>query len=265
MNWTYFPTYALITAILWFTGAVFMFFKQRKTLKILAHCFILTGIVVLSAFIALIWLYIERPPMRTLGETRLWYALFLTIIGYLIYLRWRYAVILAISIGCAIMFLWINFSHPEAYAKELMPALQSPWFIPHVVVYILSYAVLGLSSLAAITGLFMILFRKFEIKVLNMADNLVHMGFAMLTTGMIFGALWAKEAWGHYWTWDPKETWALLTWLVYLIYIHYRHNHPKKIQAHLWILSLVFAVLLVCWFGISYLPSAQNSIHVYTR
>ena len=98
-----------------------------------------------------------------------------------------------------------------------------------------------------------------------MADNLVHMGFAMLTTGMIFGALWAKEAWGHYWTWDPKETWALLTWLVYLIYIHYRHNHPKRIQVHLWILSLVFAVLLVCWFGISYLPSAQNSIHVYTR
>jgi len=243
-----------------------MFFVHKKNiLKILAHCFVLSGIGILAGFITLLWLHLERPPMRTLGETRLWYVLFLAITGYIIYLRWGYTLIFAIAAALALLFLWINFSHPEAYEKELMPALQSPWFIPHVIVYILSYALLGLSSLVAITGLCLILIRRFDFHILHLADNLVYLGFALLTTGMIFGALWAKEAWGHYWTWDPKETWAFLTWLVYLIYIHFRYYHPRRIKARLWILSMVFAVLLVCWFGISYLPSAQNSVHVYAR
>jgi ABC-type transport system involved in cytochrome c biogenesis permease subunit len=203
--------------------------------------------------------------MRTLGETRLWYSVFLTFIGFLIYIRWGYKVVLALSVAFALLFLWINFSHPEAYEKTLMPALQSPWFIPHVIAYILSYSVLGLSWLVAVVALFMLLFRKFEIKVLDLANNLVYMGFSLLTIGMVIGAIWAKEAWGHYWTWDPKETWAFLTWLTYLLYIHYRYYHPKRIKSHLWILSLIFVVLLICWFGLSYLPSAQNSVHVYAR
>jgi ABC-type transport system involved in cytochrome c biogenesis permease subunit len=111
----------------------------------------------------------------------------------------------------------------------------------------------------------MILFGKFDVKILNMADNLVYIGFSLLTLGMLFGAIWAKEAWGHYWTWDPKETWAFLTWLTYIIYIHSRYYHPNRIKTHLWILSMIFVVLLICWFGLSYLPSAQNSVHVYAQ
>ncbi|PIY34486.1 MAG: cytochrome C assembly protein, partial [Bacteroidetes bacterium CG_4_10_14_3_um_filter_42_6] len=76
---------------------------------------------------------------------------------------------------------------------------------------------------------------------------------------------WAKEAWGHYWTWDPKETWAFLTWIVYLVYIHIRYQHDQKELWALWLLGLAFVVLLVCWFGVNYLPSAANSVHVYTR
>ena len=102
-------------------------------------------------------------------------------------------------------------------------------------------------------------------KTLQLADNLVYIGFSFLTLGLLFGALWAKEAWGHYWTWDPKETWAFLTWLAYLTYMHFRTYQPKKTRAPLWTLSLAFVVLLICWFGINYLPSAQNSVHVYSR
>ena len=102
-------------------------------------------------------------------------------------------------------------------------------------------------------------------KILNVADNLVYIGFAFLTLGLLFGALWAKKAWGHYWTWDPKETWAFLTWLVYLIYIHTRYFHYTKVRLHLWMLSFIFVVLLLCWFGINYMPSAQNSVHVYSN
>jgi len=82
---------------------------------------------------------------------------------------------------------------------------------------------------------------------------------------LLFGALWAKEAWGHYWTWDPKETWAFITWIIYLLYLHFRY--PQKLTANqlFWTLLIAFLVLLMCWFGVNYLPSAANSIHTYTR
>ena len=63
---------------------------------------------------------------------------------------------------------------------------------------------------------------------MELCDNLVNVGLAFMTLGMLFGALWAKEAWGHYWSWDPKETWAAATWLGYLCYIHFRMNRRQK-------------------------------------
>ena len=207
----------------------------------------------------------NRPPLRTLGETRLWYAVFLPAIGIAIYWRWKYRWFMAYSLAMAILFLGINYLNPDSYDKALMPALQSPWFIPHVVVYLFSYALLAASSLIAIKGIYETYYKTFEIKTLNLADNLVYIGFAFLTLGLLFGALWAKEAWGHYWTWDPKETWAFLTWIAYLIYMHFRTYQPHKTKAHLWVLSIAFMVLLVCWFGINYLPAAQNSVHIYSE
>jgi ABC-type transport system involved in cytochrome c biogenesis permease subunit len=165
----------------------------------------------------------------------------------------------------AILFLLINYLKPESYNKSLMPALKSPWFIPHVIVYIFSYALLAASSIVALKGLYQYYFRTFNLSALKLADNLVYIGFSFLTLGLIFGALWAKEAWGHYWTWDPKETWALLTWMGYLIYMHTRTYQPARILTPLWALSLAFLILMICWFGLNYLPSAQNSVHVYTR
>jgi ABC-type transport system involved in cytochrome c biogenesis permease subunit len=253
-----YPIYAVVTAVLWIIGAVMMFFDARKS-KLFAHIFMVSGILTFSCFITLLWMYLQRPPLRTLGETRLWYAFFFSALGYIIYVRWRYIIVLWLSIAIALLCLWINLEHPENFEKNLMPALQSPWFVPHVIVYILSYAFLGFSWLIAIIAMFV----KAKEDYLRLADNLVYIGFALLTQGMTFGALWAKEAWGHYWTWDPKETWAFLTWLVYLAYIHYRYDRPQQKKAHLWMLSLIFVVLLVCWFGLSYLPAAQNSVHVY--
>jgi len=114
-------------------------------------------------------------------------------------------------------------------------------------------------------GLYQHYYKKLDNKVMLMADNLVYLGFAFLSLGLLFGALWAKEAWGHYWTWDPKETWALITWLGYLIYIHRRYHLPKVFKSSLWILALAFVILLVCWFGVNYLPSAQFSVHTYSQ
>jgi ABC-type transport system involved in cytochrome c biogenesis permease subunit len=95
-------------------------------------------------------------------------------------------------------------------------------------------------------------------------DNLVYVGLSFMTFGMLFGALWAKEAWGHYWAWDPKETWAAITWFAYLAYIHYRLMPKHNVKNALWMLLIAFVLLQMCWWGINYLPSAQGtSVHTY--
>lgn len=267
MNWIYFPIYALLSAGLYAIGIVLLYLAsdKRRSLKLLGNMSLLLGIGALVMFIALLWTNLGRPPMRTLGETRLWYSLFILMIGYIIYARWGYRWFLIIILFFAGLFLTINYAHPEAHEKTLMPALQSPWFVPHVIVYILSYALLAVSSLIGIFGLFLEYQKRRNNDIVKLTDNLVYIGFSLLTLGLLFGALWAKEAWGNYWTWDPKETWAFLTWLVYLIYIHYRYFHPSRIKVQFWMLSLIYVVLLIAWFGINYLPSAQNSVHVYAQ
>ena len=97
-----------------------------------------------------------------------------------------------------------------------------------------------------------------------LCDNLVYVGLACMTLGMLTGALWAKEAWGHYWAWDPKETWAAVTWFSYLTYIHMRIGLQQKRRLSLSVLLISFVFLQMCWWGINYLPSAQgSSIHTY--
>jgi ABC-type transport system involved in cytochrome c biogenesis permease subunit len=235
-----------------------------KTVGITGNLLVISGILLFVYYLAVLWINLGRAPMRTLGETRLWYSFFLGVIGYLTYIRWNYKWFLVYSVAMAVLFIIINLAFPENFSKTLMPALQSPWFVPHVIVYIFAYALLGAASIVAVYGLYMEYFRVFKKSLLHLADNIVYIGFAFLTLGLLFGAVWAKEAWGHYWTWDPKETWAFITWMAYLLYIHFRYFHPKKVKTPLWILAFAFLVLLVAWFGVNYLPSAQNSIHVYS-
>lgn len=266
MTWIDFPLYSSITVILWIFGLLFLVISYKKTAVLkLANVLFVLGWAVLILFVVKLWIELNRPPMRTLGETRLWYATFLPLIGFATYIRWKYKWFLAYSIAMAGMFLTINYLNPETYSKTLMPALQSPWFIPHVLVYLFSYAVLAASSIVAIKGWYDNFKGNFKLETLKLADNLVYIGFAFLTLGLLFGALWAKEAWGHYWTWDPKEVWAFLTWMGYLIYIHYRHFHMNNTKQALSILALAFVVLLVCWFGVNYLPVANTSVHTYTN
>jgi multisubunit Na+/H+ antiporter MnhB subunit len=164
----------------------------------------------------------------------------------------------------ALVFICVNLFKPEIHSKTLMPALQSPWFAPHVIVYMFAYAVLGASTVMA---LYLLCFKKGKVsdEEYEITDNLVYVGLAFMTIGMLFGALWAKEAWGHYWSWDPKETWAAITWFSYLIYIHYRQLPQQKSRLALGMLILSFILLQMCWWGINYLPAAQgSSVHTYS-
>ena len=170
--------------------------------------------------------------------------------------RPKFAFIAAIlAVGAVASFFMLRSLH----SKPLMPALQSPWFAPHVIVYMFCYGVFGVVTVMA---LYQLITRKIS-ENSNMV-KLVYVGLALMTTGMLFGALWAKEAWGHYWNWDPKETWAAITWFAYLIYIHYRRLPNSNQRLALWCLVVSFVLLQMCWWGINYLPSAQaTSVHTY--
>ncbi len=237
------------------------FVKNQNVARIL----LAIALAALLGYISFLWIKLGRAPLRTLGETRLWYAFFVALIGFLLYFRYTYKWMMLFTVVMIDVFLMINLLHPENFDKTLMPALQSYWFVPHVIIYIFAYSILGVSAIFAVKGLYQLQRNRFETDTLLMADKLVNIGFAFSTIGMLFGALWAKEAWGHYWSWDPKETWALITWLIYMLYIHYRLHKAQNVKVALYILVIAYLVLLVCWFGVNYLPSAQNSVHVYAR
>ena len=312
MSWDSFVWFALAASLFWISGAIVsVISKRRLPAAVLAGC----GSAIFMTFIVGVWISLGRPPLRTMGETRLWFSLFLSLIGLVVYLRWRYRWVLPFGCLMAVMFAGINIFKPEIHTEELMPALRSPWFVPHVIVYMLSYAVMGIATILAIRILW--LTRRSAAGSapapgsttpatvdaaasplspslqgdLRLCDTLVRMGWGVITMGIVMGALWAKQAWGDYWTWDPKETWAAATWLSYLLYMHLRQgsalssvtsagseaiarqNSPaievashsnKALHRTLFLLIFSFLLLQMCWWGVNYLPSAQGfSLHTY--
>ena len=164
MNWNYFIFFAIISLLFWVTGA-WAGWKNRKTTALAATgC----GLLVFFTFIVLMWISLERPPLRTMGETRLWYSFFLPLAGIIVYSRWRYKWILSFSTLLSAVFIGINLFKPEIHNKTLMPALQSPWFAPHVIVYMFAYALLGAAFVMAVYLLFS---KKKYAEELDICDN----------------------------------------------------------------------------------------------
>lgn len=245
MSWDSFVWFALAASLFWISGAIVsVISKRRLPAAVLTGC----GSAIFMTFIVGVWISLGRPPLRTMGETRLWFSLFLSLIGLVVYLRWRYRWVLPFGCLMAVMFASINIFKPEIHTEELMPALRSPWFVPHVIVYMFAYAVMGIATILALRILW--LTRRSAAGSapapgsttpatvdatasplspslqgdLRLCDTLVRMGWGFITIGIVMGALWAKQAWGDYWTWDPKETWAAATWLSYLLYMHLRQG-----------------------------------------
>ena len=259
MSWDCFIWFASGAVLLWLAGAFFAWKENRVPVYLCT----LAGIAVFFAFILGMWASLERPPLCTMGETRLWYSFFLPVAGIITYSRWHYKWILSFSTILSVVFICVNIFNPGIHSKSLMPALQSPWFAPHVIVYMFSYAFLGAAAAMAV---YMSVRKDWTSeKEIKITDNLVYVGLAFLTFGMLSGALWAKEAWGEYWSWDPKETWSAATWLLYLVYLHLRKARPGEWRSACVVLIVAFVCLQICWWGINYLPSARGlSIHTYS-
>lgn len=157
---------------------------------------------------------------------------------------------------------------PMQEASPLVPALQSNWLMMHVSMMMVSYSTLILGSLLSI--LFLVIKKVSNLKQVTNTNSLlttidvwsyriIGLGFPLLTIGILSGAVWANEAWGSYWSWDPKETWALITWLIFATYIHARLIKGwKGIQAAT-ISSIGFICVWICYLGVNFLGQGLHS------
>lgn len=163
---------------------------------------------------------------------------------------------------------------PMQISAPLVPSLHSNWLMMHVSMMMLSYSILLLGSLLSI----LILVFSNNIKIIGIPDiknsinkyqlfenidnwsyRTISLGFPFLTLGIIAGAVWANEAWGSYWSWDPKETWALITWIVFAAYIHARLTKGWIGQKAAVLGSLGFFSVWVCYLGTNFLGQGLHS------
>nr|QCI07000.1 cytochrome c biogenesis protein ccs1 [Haraldiophyllum bonnemaisonii] len=93
----------------------------------------------------------------------------------------------------------------------------------------------------------------------NLSYRIIGLGFPLLTIGIIAGAVWANEAWGSYWSWDPKETWALITWLIFAIYLHSRLNQSWQGKKPAILASIGFVIVWICYLGVNFLGQGLHS------
>jgi len=139
-----------------------------------------------------------------------------------------------------------------------MPALQSNWFVPHVLAYMISYALCAVAFIMLIR----LWIRKSDPAELRRAIyQILRTAFPFMTFGMLSGALWAEEAWGQYWSWDAKEVWSLITWGLYLIYFHCRKSSWARNAD--WAHLLAFLALLATFFLVNLLPKLGSLLHSY--
>ena len=256
LGWSILPWVAALAVTLSLAAAIVAACSKGRSVWAIALS--TASVVVLGAFIVQLWVVLDRPPMRTMGETRLWYSFCLLCAGLFTYARWHYRWIFSFSTIMATLFLVINCLRPEIHDQSLMPALQSAWFVPHVAIYMFSYALLGCALLLALYGLC----RK-GADVDDAIESMLYGGVAFFTVGMLTGALWAKQAWGFHWSWDPKEAWAAATWMIYLVAIHLRLMRPARRGLFRWLVVVGFCALQMCWWGVNYLPNVERSVHTY--
>ncbi len=222
---------------------------------------VLTAVMLLhtTVLLALRWYVAEHLPMSNGFETMqfmAWATLLLTIILRKIEPVKQFGPLLA---SFALLVAMITDSNPQI--TQLMPVLQSPLLSMHVMVIMFSYALFGLMALIAIQGI--IADRRNDKakteKLAALSCMLLYPAVSLLAIGIFVGAVWANVSWGRYWSWDSKETWALITMLIYAAPLHKDIkwlNKPVHVHAYM---LLAFLSVLMTYFGVNYFLSGMHS------
>lgn len=170
---------------------------------------------------------------------------FVILLGYFIIRRSFNNPVFDLAVGLMLTMLFAMLESLPSDLRPLMPALQSRWLSAHVATAILAYSAF---AIAFCVGIIYLVQAERDEKALKVIDRkiyrLVVWGFALLTLVIITGAVWAEEVWGNWWSWDPKETWSLVTWVVYAAYLHARRTSEWRGRKSAWLVVIGFIVVL---------------------
>ncbi len=217
-----------ISIALYFAACVFYFaggiFKRPKIVRI-ASAILAGGIVSNMVAVAMRWYMAGRPPLSNMHESLVFIAFSIALVSLIVELKYEISAIGAFAALMALLALGYG-SILDTAITPLLPALKSNWLIIHVTAYFIAYGALAVATIAAAIYLVMAWTHFSDREFLNSLDGLsfrlILFAFPFLTVGLTTGAVWANVAWGRYWGWDPKETWSLITWLIYALYLHLR-------------------------------------------
>jgi ABC-type transport system involved in cytochrome c biogenesis permease subunit len=223
-----------------------------------------------TAFLLNSWAIIDRwieggqPPLRTMYETMVFYPWCVALLTLALIGLYRLYFLAPFAAGIALPgLLYIILFRPETGIANLPPALRSVWFIPHVATYFVAYAALFVSFVLACLALGRGRGAASGTDYESYAHQSAVFGICAMTFGLTMGAIWGQVAWGNYWSWDPKENWALVTWLAYMIYLHLRLIAGWRERKAMWILVFAFAAVVFTYLGMKLLPTAIGSLHAY--
>ncbi|WP_163336808.1 c-type cytochrome biogenesis protein CcsB [Desulfopila sp. IMCC35008] len=257
---------------------VFIFiFKAEKNLGLAATLFTAGALIIQTVGIGLRWqesyqMGIGHAPLTNMYESVVFFAWTIIFIYLIIEWKFKTKIIGAFAVPfAAVAMMYASLStNINKTINPLVPALQSNWLIAHVVTCFIGYAAF---AVAAGLGLMYLLKYHFgsdsEKSVLSrlpdfkVIDDITHktmvFGFLWLSAGIITGAIWANSAWGTYWSWDPKETWSLITWFVYAVTLHARYTRGWSGGRIAWLALLGFISVLFTYYGVNFLLSGLHS------
>lgn len=245
---------------------VFLAMKNEKAGKI-AGWVIAAGFVFHTAALVVRGIGAGRLPLTNQYEFATSFAWGICLC-FLIFL-WRFRFQALGAFVTPVIFLLIGYAAMQSReVRSLMPALRSNWLAIHVSTAIISYGAFGVSF--AVSLMFLMRRRMQEQsfwethvpdeKKLDLISyRAVSLGFLFLTFVIVTGAIWAERAWGSYWTWDPKETWSLITWIIYAMYLHLRISRGWKGKAAAVFAVIGFICVIFTYIGVNtFIPSIHS-------
>ena len=244
--------------------AVCAIFKNEK-MGLFGRFILLLGLLNHTAVIIIRWVAAQRPPFSNMYESLIifsWAIIFIYLVIEIIYKTKMLGTFVAILS----LLILLAASGLDSSIRPLMPALQSNWLIFHVITCFIGYAAFAISFISSLVYLILDKIKAFKGNNKSITDSLdiityktIAFGFLFLTVGIITGAVWANNAWGRYWGWDPKETWALITWFIYAFYLHMRVVKGWKGSKGAWISIVGFLAVIFTYVGVNYLLSGLHS------
>ncbi len=238
-------------------AAANLFSKQQKRLATAATVLLAVGAAAQTAYMILRWIAAGRAPFSNMFESLVLFAWAIVVVYLALRIRLQVPVLGAATALAALLALAYASSF-ESDIKPLMPALRSNWLTFHVFTCFLGYGAFAISFLASIGYL---VSRRPETAATceTITAKTISFGFLFLTVGIIAGAVWANSAWGSYWSWDPKETWSLITWFIYAVFLHCRFMRGWKGKRAAWISVAGFISVIFTYVGVNFLLRGMHS------